>query len=120
MAISIQGIQKNRIVFLRELPRDIFDSREAQAIVAPLRLFLSDTYGGIGLDLDITNAAAAVGAALVTIDKVKTVTLAPGTRFTMENVLYAAIEITRVVAGNAPNITMYFAGVSFEVMSYAH
>ena len=118
MAVSIAKVPKQKVADLRNVPRDIFDTLENNdpgALPAVTRINYETTYNGIGLDLDISNAAAAAGSATITIDKVKVVTLAPGTRFTLENVLYSLIEIRRTVGAVAVTVSVYHAGVSFEV-----
>ena len=120
MSISSYAIPKKAVVGLRNVPRDIFDSLEnaAPAVGAVVRINLDTTYNGVGLDLDISNAVGVAGAALITIDKTKQITLAAGQRFTLENVLFMLIEIRRAGAG-AILVNSYFAGVTKEALAFA-
>jgi len=117
MAVSTQDFPKSKIGNLRNVPRDIFFSLEANdpgALPAVTRINYS-ILEGIGLDLDISNAAAAAGPAVITIDKVKVVTLAVGTRFTLDNILHSLIEIRRAGAA-AISVSAYYAGISNEAV----
>lgn len=119
MAISTIEIPKKLVGNLRETPRDIFFSLEAVDPGAS-PLFVRINYailGGIGLDLDISNAAAALGPAIITIDKTKVITLPAGTRFTLESVLFSLIEIQRdPVIDLATTVNVYHAGLSYDAI----
>ena len=118
MAISTQDIPKGMIGNLRNVPRDVFFTLEGNdpgALPAVTRINYPTDLKGVGLDLDVSNAAAAAGNAVITIDKTKVVTLPPGTRFTLENVLYVLVEIRRAGAA-AVTVSAYHAGISLEAM----
>ena len=113
MAFSTIAIPKKVLGSLRNIPRDIFFSLEGfiPAVGVINRIFLREDYSGIGLDCSVINTAAAVGNATITFDKNKIVTLAPGQIFTLDNVLFALIEIQRAGAG-AIVVDVVGAGVS--------
>jgi len=118
MALSISEIHKGAILGLRNCPRDIFDSVEAiapAALPAVTQFFLTIRNGGIGLDLDLFNDAAAPGIAQITIDKSKVITLVPGQQLILDNILFSAVEVRRLGAG-AVDVDMRFAGVSLELL----
>jgi len=118
MAVSSQSVPKAVIPALRNIPRDIFDTREALApAVAPAFVYINMlTFKGIGLDCQITNANAVAGNAIVTFDQTKIVTLAPGQTFTLDNVLFMNIRIARAAAA-AILVDCYFAGISNDVLN---
>jgi len=114
------ALPKRKLISLREVPRDIFASVEGNAPLAGVvnRILLNEQYGGVGLDLVLVNAPAAVGTATITIDKAKVVTLAPGQTFTLDNVIYGIVEIERAGA-DAVLVDAYVAGCSFELLEVA-
>lgn len=119
MAVSILELPKKVVANLRDIARDIFDTIEANdpgVLPAVTRINYQTDLKGVGLDLDISNAAAAAGPATITIDKTKVVTLAAGTRFTLENVLFSLIEIRRSGAA-AITVSAYHAGISIEALA---
>jgi hypothetical protein len=118
LALSALEIPKGAILGMRNCPRDIFDSVEGiapAALPAVTQFFLTVRNGGIGLDLDLFNDAAAAGVAQVTIDKAKVVTLQPGQQLILDNILYTAVEIRRLAAG-AIDVDIRFAGISLELL----
>ena len=110
MPISITDLPKKKIAALANMPRDIFQPFEGNTAGFTVRLH--EDLGGIGLDVIIANNAEATGSAIVTFDKTKVVTVAPGQTFTLTNVLFAVIEVT----GTGIKVDCYVTGISWEAI----
>ena len=118
MALSSLGIPKDLIPKLRNLPRDLFNIQQnIDPGVAPgiQRLNMVSEQYGYGVDLVITNDSAAPGNATVIIDKSKTMNVIPGQTITLDNILYANIEVLRAGAA-AIDVDLYFAGFSLNLL----
>ena len=118
MAVSSLAVPKAIIPKLVDLPRDIFNSVEGiapGALPAFVSILMNETYGGVGLDITLVNSGAVAGSATVIFDNTKIVTLVPGARFNLGNVLFMKVQVQRAGAG-AILVDAYFAGVSYDLM----
>lgn len=114
MAITPFSIPKASIAHLQDVPRDIFDS--VQGITGAARVYRNiavDNYG-IGLDLSIVNDITAAATATVIIDGQKTITIAPGGSFTLNNIVWVSVEVP---VGAGVVLSIFYAGVSNELMA---
>lgn len=118
MSLSSLGIPKALIPQLREMPRDLFDTDQnidPGAIPAITRINIPSQRFGFGFDLVITNDAAAPGNATVVIDKSKTLNVIPGQTITLDNIIYAMVEVSRAGVA-AIDVSLYYAGFSLQLL----
>ena len=118
MALSALAIPKFLIPELRSLPRDMFNSLEAQdpgALPAILQRTLLVQDNAVGLDLDIYNSNAVAGTAIIILDNSVTITLAPGQAKSLENILFGRWTLQRAAAG-VISVNLYWAGVSNDLL----
>lgn len=114
MSISKLEFNKRKIPNLANVPRDIFLSLEGIAGGAGVVILTTTQLGGWGFDLDITNLAVAANPAILTIDNSNVVTLAPGQRFSLQNVIFTKLVISSLAG--ACNANLYMAGISLEAL----
>jgi hypothetical protein len=104
--------QKHKIKKLGNLPRDIFDSAVYTSTNTPAKILIPEQYNGVGADCVVVNKS---GASLtVTFDKTKNLTLADQEVGSIDNTLWAWLEIPAISAGT---VEVTFAGWSFDLIA---